>query len=101
MANNLYRIETTGTFEDPKMRGNAILYCDDGMAFVKLHPVRINVKPKTNVDKVPNGKWTWNTLHDGDDFQTLVCSNCFSADGASEFYNYCPNCGSKMRSGVK
>lgn len=47
MNNNLYRIETIGTLENPNMNGNAMLYCDNGIAFVKLHPVRINAKPKS------------------------------------------------------
>lgn len=99
MTDKLYRIETTGIIEDPKMSGDAILYCDGGMAFVKLHPVRINAKPKTDGDKVPNNRWTWKYLHD-DDYQTLVCSNCLSAEGAGLFYNYCPCCGVKMSNGV-
>ena len=100
MTNNLYRIETMGTIENPKLNGSAMLYCEDGISFVKLHPVKISAKPKVNDNNIPQGRWTWNNLHD-DDFQTLVCSNCFSAEGASEFYNYCPNCGAKMRNGVK
>lgn len=100
MANNLYRIETMVTIEDPKMSGEAMICCDGGMAFVKLHPVRINAKPKTDDSKVPIGRWTWKNLHN-DDFRTLVCSNCFSSEGANGLYNYCPSCGAKMRNGVK
>lgn len=48
MENNLYRIETTGIIEKPDMNGNAMLYCDGGIAFVKLHPVRISAKPKAD-----------------------------------------------------
>lgn len=47
MKNNLYRIETTGTIENPEMNGTAMLYCNSGIAFVKLHPVKLNVKPKS------------------------------------------------------
>ena len=100
MTDKLYRIETTGTIENPKMNGSAMLYCNDGIAFVKLHPVKLKAKPKRDIPEVATGRWTWNNLHD-DDFQTLVCSNCFSSEGASEFYNYCPNCGAQMRNGIK
>lgn len=48
MENNLYRIETTGIIEKPDMNGNAMLYCDGGIAFVNLRPVRISAKPKAD-----------------------------------------------------
>ena len=100
MTNNLYRIENLRTIGSPEINGMVMMSCDGGIAFAKLHPVKINAKPKTDDNKMPHGRWTWNNLHD-DDFQTLVCSNCFSSEGASEFYNYCPSCGAKMRNGVK
>jgi hypothetical protein len=96
MQNNLYRIETTGAVEHPKFNGYAMLYCDGGIAFVNLHPVKLTAHPKCEVQ---HGCWVWKQLH-GDDYETLVCSNCLSPDGAREIYNYCPNCGAKMINGV-
>lgn len=68
---------------------------NDGVAFVKLHPVKINAKPK---HEITHGRWVWKQL-DTDEFETLVCSNCLSPDGAREVYHYCPNCGAQMDGG--
>lgn len=96
MENNLYKIERTGLDNPPTVDTIGMLMTEYGTSFVKLHPVKLTAKPKN----ATQGRWTWKRLHD-DDYETLVCSNCFSADGANEMYNYCPNCGAKMKNGVK
>ena len=95
MTNNLYRIETLATFEYPELNGQAMLHCNNGIAFVKLHPVKLKAQPKRDESGVVHGRWTWTKLN-GDCFETLVCSSCLSPDGSRLVYNYCPNCGAKM-----
>ena len=97
MENNLYRIEVVAWDNLPSIDTMGMLYTNEGIAFVKLHPVKLTVKPKS---KDTHGKWVWKRLYEDDAYQTLVCSECMSADGASDLYKYCPNCGTPMDGGV-
>lgn len=101
MANNLYRIETICTLENPKINGSAMLYCDGGIVFAKLHPVRINAKPKADDNEVAHGKWENITdLGGGNCFG--VCSVCKTtqkvqnATALKVGHRYCSWCGTKM-----
>lgn len=89
-GNNLYRIETTCTIEYPTFNGLAMLYCDGGIAFVKLHPVKLNAKPKQNKTSV------WKLNKDG----SATCQNCHrttkNAWDYDSWYRYCPDCGCRM-----
>ncbi len=95
MENNLYRIERTAFDNLPTVDVAGMLMTEQGTSFIKLHPVKLTVKPKN----VTQGSWTWKRLHD-DDYETLVCSECLKPEGASLYYNYCPSCGKKMNNGV-
>ena len=86
MENNLYRIETTATIEKPNMNGAAMLYCDDGIAFVKLHPVRIKEKLKeaqTNADRIRAmsdnelAEFICGVFDDDDDIGGKFINGCF------------------------
>jgi hypothetical protein len=97
MENNLYRIELIMHNNLPNIDTTGMLMTNDGVAFVKIHPIKINAKPK---HEITHGCWVWKQL-DTDEFETLVCSNCLSPDGARELYHYCPNCGARMDGGNK
>ena len=95
MTDKLYRIEITGNIENPNMSGSAMLYCDSGIAFVKLHPVRISAKPKA-----AHAKW-----EDVQDFGGVCfgrCSHChtvqkeISAMALKTSHKFCSWCGAIM-----
>lgn len=74
MTNNLYRIETTGTIENPKFNGSAMLYCDGGIAFVRLHPVKITAKPKSEKYTIEKAMhyWTESYIKGAGDFMKYL-----------------------------
>ena len=48
---------------------------------------------------VKHGEWGkgYRKTANGVDFLVLSCSECDNADPQMNYYNYCPNCGAKMR----
>ena len=93
MNNQLYRIETFSSIEHPTFNGAAILYCDGGIAFVKLHPVKLTAKPKC---EATHNEWIMRTKQDSFGFTyQFECNKCFHINKYNT--NYCPNCGAKMK----
>ena len=86
MENNLYRIELLAHQNLPKFNCTGMLYTNNGFAFVKLHPVTINAKPK---EKKAHGHWIVGL--DG----SYMCSKC-SQVFRYEIGNYCSNCGERL-----
>ena len=95
MDNKLYRIETFSTIENPTFNGAAMLYCDGGMAFVKLHPVKLKAHT------TPHGQWVYDHK-----FEQGRCTHCgYLLYGkvipimVCTGWHYCPNCGAQMNGG--
>ena len=93
MDNKLYRIETFSTIENPTFNGAAMLYCDGGVAFVKLHPVKLKAVPK---NEVTHGEWILRKEKDAFGYTCkFECNKCSHINKHRD--NYCHNCGADMR----
>ena len=55
----------------------------------------IAMQPTVEAEPVVHGEWIWKP--EDERTEILTCSVCASDKGANELYNYCPNCGAKMR----
>ena len=86
MENNLYRIEVVAWDNLPSINTTGMLYTNEGMSFVKLHPVKLTAKPKS---EVVHGHWIEGL--DG----SCMCSECNQVLRYEIGY-YCPWCGSQM-----
>ena len=90
MDNKLYRIEVVAWDNLPSINTTGMLYTNEGIAFVKLHPVKLNAKPIQNKVSV------WKLNKDG----SATCQNCHrttkNAWDYDSWYRYCPDCGCRM-----
>lgn len=90
MDNKLYRIEVVTWDNLPSIDTTGMLYTNEGVAFVKLHPVKINAKPSQNKTSV------WKLNKDG----SATCQHCYrtikNAWDYDSWYRYCPDCGCRM-----
>lgn len=59
MDNNLYRIESIRNTKLPKADACGSLLTNEGLAWVKLHPVKLNVKPKSESYTVEKAMHYW------------------------------------------
>ena len=88
--NNLYRIEVIAWDNLPSINTTGMLYTNEGIAFVQLHPVKLNAKPIQNKTSV------WKLNKDG----SATCQNCHrttkNAWDYDSWYRYCPDCGCRM-----
>lgn len=88
MTNNLYRIEVIAHDNLPQIDTAGMLMTNEGIAYVKLHPVRI--KPK----KEKEAKLYWKA--DGPGRWTLTCNACDLPATGGEDAKYCSKCGAKF-----
>lgn len=92
MDNKLYRIEVVAWDNLPDINTTGMLYTDKGVAFVKLHPIKIKAQPKC---EVVHSSWILNDDGSG------TCRNCHRTTlyvwDMDNWLNYCPNCGADMR----
>jgi DNA-directed RNA polymerase subunit RPC12/RpoP len=86
MDNKLYRIEVLMHDNLPTIDTAGILTTNEGLAFVKLHPVKIKATPK---NKTEYGNWMVGL--DG----SYMCSEC-GRIFRYEIGNYCSNCGARL-----
>lgn len=97
MENNLYRIEVIAWDNLPNINTTGMLYTNEGMAFVKLHPVKLNVKSKSDTKEVIHSMWTLNKDGSG------TCQNCHRTTknvwDYDSWMRYCPDCGARMDGG--
>lgn len=94
MDNKLYRIEVLMHDNLPTIDTMGTLITNEGLAVVKLHPVKLKAKPTVDAVPVVHGRWMW-----GGWFK--ACSVCGTHVDMEDtlgagWWNYCPNCGSKM-----
>lgn len=94
MDNKLYRIEVIAWDNLPSINTTGMLYTNEGMAFVRLRPVKLQVQPKR---KVQHGHWI--DARHALGFFSPRCSVCGQFNKYHEKYNYCPNCGAQMNGG--
>lgn len=89
MDNKLYRIEVIMYDNLPTIDTAGMLITNEGVAYVKLHPVKIKATPKS---EVVHGRW----IHDINNL--YGCSECMGRETMShkKMKNYCPNCGAIM-----
>ena len=94
MENNLYRIEVIAWDNLPDIDTTGMLYTNEGIAFVKLHPVKIKATPKNEVN---HSEWILNKDGSG------TCKNCNRTTknvwDYDSWMRYCPDCGSHMDGG--
>lgn len=88
--NNLYRIEVIAWDNLPSINTTGMLYTNEGIAFVKLHPVKLQAKTSQNKTSV------WKLNKDG----SATCQNCHrttkNAWDYDSWYRHCPDCGCRM-----
>ena len=94
MENNLYRIEVIAYDNLPKIDTVGMLMTNDGIAFVKLHPVKLKAQPK---NEAPHGQWKLEKNPYMRDSWLYRCTACDARCGDNS--RYCPNCGAKMGGG--
>lgn len=86
MDNKLYRIEVIAHNNLPTIDTIGMLMTNEGIAYVKLHPVKLTAKPRRD-----NSHGHWIDGLDG----SCMCSECNKVVRYEIGY-YCPNCGALM-----
>ena len=93
MDNKLYRIEVIAWDNLPDINTTGMLYTDQGVVFVKLHPVKLKAAPK---NETSHGGWILHKEKDTFGYTCkFECSKCSHINKHRN--NYCPNCGTDMR----